>query len=159
MTRNKDLFRRIAATLRAQPMHYDQAQWGEDADGYTEHTCGTAHCIAGHAASLEGMLPKEESTAGGRALGLTPRLNWAHVHSPGENRSHRVAPWAQTRLGLTGNEAHILFSGDWIPQGTTEIQVENRRTVALRAATAMERLADGWSIEAVTSLRSWGDTE
>ncbi len=155
MTRNKDLFRRIAATLRAQPMHYDQGQWGEDADGYTEHTCGTAHCIAGFAAALEGMLPREEKK---KSFVSTPP-NWAHVHQPGQRESHRVGLWAQDRLGLTGSEAHILFSGDWLPQGTTEKQEENRRTLALRAATAMDRLADGWTMRAVTSPRLWREHE
>jgi len=51
VTRNRELFYRIAELIEANPELYDQRSWG----GSTP--CGTAQCIAGHAAALAGWEP------------------------------------------------------------------------------------------------------
>ncbi len=142
--RDGKLFREIAASLRAQPMHYDQTVWGEEASkDVTEHDCGTAHCIAGHAVELRGY----------KSVGQ----KWRRVRPSEGGKPLSIVHTAQRLLGLTEDEASDLFSAEWIPAGTVtnnqesaDCQLYNRRTLALRAATAMERLANGATVWSVT---------
>ncbi len=130
-TRNRRLFYRIAAELRANPTLYDQVDYGYDVD------CGTAHCIGGYAADLSGYRPH-------------PEFGWAEVRHPVDHLDGYTDSIAADLLGLTGNEADVLFDADWIPAGVTNEQRHHPETLARLAATAMERLGDGATVASVT---------
>ncbi len=99
--RNKNLFFKIARQIESEPETYDQQDWGSP--------CGTAHCVAGWAASLSGYVPAE-------ITGIEP--NWAHV-SKNRGRNLLTSELAQTLLGLNAGEANHLFDADWKPHGAT----------------------------------------
>ncbi len=78
LTRNTGLFNRIADAIELRPESHNQKSWG----------CGTAFCIAGYAAHLEGC----KSTI----------------------KLEVVENWASEALGLNGDDEG-LFEGDWTP--------------------------------------------
>ncbi len=109
----------------------------------TIHTCGTAHCIAGITAALEKMEPSV----------FNGQWDWSSVRESKDYPYVRVHIWAQERLGLEQSEAFRLFAEDWLPDEIEDWAGDAkayRSAVALDTATAMERLADGWSIDAVS---------
>ena len=96
MTRNTELFDRIAAQIEAHPELYDQGTFGERTE------CGTAHCIAGHAVVLSG---------GHRPRG---RQLWNHVRIK-RGPVMDIEECAAKLLGLGFFESLRLFRGSWIP--------------------------------------------
>lgn len=96
MTRNRDLFRRIADTIEANPDLYDQTAYGSPT------SCGTAHCIAGHAAAISGCQPND--------WGM-----WSTVRAPGREELRDTHDVAAELLGLNAEEADDLFNGSWEP--------------------------------------------
>tara|TARA_R110002060_G_C2108618_1_gene98061 strand:+ start:265 stop:792 length:528 start_codon:yes stop_codon:yes gene_type:complete len=85
--------------------------WSEDAGFiHADVDCGTVMCVAGHACALSGWFP----TIYGRANGMD-EVRWSSVsrvkdtmaYGPGVARD--VAIVAQEELGLTDEEAEILF--------------------------------------------------
>lgn len=100
-TRNAELLRKVADAIEANPDHYYQGSWCENDNteevDYTDvpfvadpkNHCGTQACVAG----------------------------WAVQLTPPENRPDEIdiADAAQTLLGLTDDEAEMLFSGGCDP--------------------------------------------
>lgn len=165
MTRNRDLFYKIADRIERQPDDYDQAKWGEDnslvvatrldpsdpaihelvADTINE--CGTSHCIAGHAADLEGWVPSMYVNS----VGI--HGSWDRVVAPGHDPIDRdgtsIFGVARDLLGLTDDEASILFSEYWMAEGW-EPEMSDDQYIPL-VAKALRSFGDGASIHEVTA--------
>ena len=112
--------------------------WSEDAGFiHAEVDCGTVMCVAGHAAALSGWFP----TIYERGNGMD-EVRWSAVsrtrNTPAYSgaASRDVAVVAQEELGLTDEEAEILFKS------------HNEWTVK-----QMRKFADGADITA------WGDDD
>ena len=136
--RNWFLFLEIANVMEFQPDLYDQQTWGKYTPdngqmeefqalfGYVPYDeqdynwtkvedCGTALCLAGHAAMLTGWFPTRGATYNER-----PTVSWASVcRQPGQDYVHgeNVAEVAEEALGISPEEASHLFSGgaNWKP--------------------------------------------
>lgn len=117
MTRNKKLLRRTGDFIEKHPHKYNQHTWN----------CGTMMCVAGTAASLvkgyQGFV-----------------INHDEVLVNGE--LYDIGAFAQEQLGLTDDEASILFFSGWEPKGSG--------SRATRVKNALHKLADGADIEEVT---------
>ena len=130
--RNKTLFFEIADVMEFTPWNYDQQTWGrfrpgakameaferlwgyqtDDTEdyGWTKvEECGTALCLAGHAALLTGWFPTKAAPYEGRE-----QASWVSVakepyqsYVAGEN----VSDVAQEALGIGDDEAQFLFAG------------------------------------------------
>lgn len=125
MKRNKELFYKIADKIEAEPERYDQDTWG------AQTACGTAHCVAGWAANLEGC----------RATGGLGAPSWGLVIPPnGEIQSVRY--FAMGALGLTEEEADNLFCATWVPR------------LGLSVPEALRLLGEGVDLESVSD---WDD--
>ena len=136
--RNSLLFFQIAEVLEFKPEQYDQATWGkftiqhsdtlkmhaivegtlpnESDSRWKEVECGTALCVAGHAANLGGYHPgalkKTDTTTGEPYY----ELNWTyvfdtpHAHLQGNNtEANEASVVARRELGITEREARWLF--------------------------------------------------
>ena len=136
--RNSLLFFQIAEVLEFKPERYDQATWGKfriehddvtkmhgiadevpnDNDArWKEVECGTALCVAGHAANLSGYHPGAEKKTNYRTGEEYYELNWTYVcASPmaalqGNNIwQNETSEIAKELLGITPSEANWLFS-------------------------------------------------
>jgi len=138
--RNTDLFFDIADILEFFPERYRQTTWGEFApsqvdydnfetqfgydtqtqfageDGnwiYADEGCGSALCVAGHAAALRGWLPtthtnvhSEEVTVQWQQVARTAGADWR------ADGSEDVADVAKDLLGINASEARYLFDSD-----------------------------------------------
>lgn len=165
--RNVELLRRIADVIERDVTVYDQSAWGErqhenvpdspvaieEASAeLVERSCGTAHCIAGHAAALSGWKPTVLVNYVWEAGMKRVELNWEEMTPPveqkGEWTSFGTHPYSvgQDLLGLTMAEADILFDEFWHPAGTEDFDMFNGRLVA----DALRNFADGASIHEVT---------
>lgn len=120
MKRNTELFDKIADQIEREPQSYDQETWGREA----KTPCGTAHCVAGWAAALEGYLPM---------MGT----DWNFVMAPndtGLTEGTRIEAALDVEgvgaelLGLTEDEADALFHSDWEP-GPNETVPEALRAI------------------------------
>lgn len=157
---NKARLIKLADRIAANPKKYDQTQWSYLRDVYGESfrsqdeqskvglsgpptvgnprapNCGSAGCIAGHAAVMDGYLVFENSMC------VDPSLD------PKEKRPRRGAAMiARDYLGLTNREADVLFDGkgeDW-PVGYDLDGLSNEE----QAAVAEELLRDLASGETV----------
>jgi len=143
--RNRTLFFEIADVLEFQPDRYNQQSWGkftpdwyaaddprdafeaqfgyrpEDGDDYNwvkVEECGTALCVAGHAAMLAGWFPTISSLHDGEGRNT---VSWISVcrerHQPchlGED----VSQVAARELGISSAEGSRLFAGgtEWSPE-------------------------------------------
>jgi|8_EtaG_2_1085327.scaffolds.fasta_scaffold19303_3 hypothetical protein len=135
--RNWLLFYEIANVMEFQPERYAQESWGkfmpaigaaerfrdeygydppEDDFNWTKvEECGTAMCIAGHAAMMTGWFPTRNDMNG-----AWPTASWASVcDQPGRDYAYGkdVQDVARDALGLYEDEAAILFCGSavWTP--------------------------------------------
>ena len=136
--RNSLLFFQIAEVLEFKPEQYDQGTWGKfviehddvtkmhgiadevpnDNDArWKEVECGTALCVAGHAANLSGYHPGAEKKTNYRTGEEYYELNWTYVFdtplaaSQGNNiEVNEVSQVAKKLLGVSDNEANWLFS-------------------------------------------------
>ena len=93
--RNVELFDKIAKAIEDEPDRYDQAVYGGGG------SCGTAHCVAGWAAALEGCTPKMDT--------------WCTVVLP-DGTVDKIDSFAQKRLGLDEMDAEALFAAGWRPE-------------------------------------------
>lgn len=141
--RNSLLFFQIAEVLEFKPEQYDQATWGKfviehddvtkmhGIDGITsweclyddndarwkEVECGTALCVAGHAANLGGYHPGAEKKTNRRTGEEYYELNWTYVFDTPDAALQGNNTWqnetsevAKKLLGLTDREASWLFA-------------------------------------------------
>lgn len=109
MTRNRELFRRVAEVIESFPEAHDQTVWGHgpaelvditfDDGAVIRAECGTSHCVAGWACVLSGMRPKQ-------VLG---RPAWSSVL---DDAGHPIPTMgaARTALGIDPLEASALFA-------------------------------------------------
>ena len=138
--RNSLLFFQIAEVLEFKPEQYDQGTWGkfkirhddmtkmyaivkegalpnENDSRWKEVECGTALCVAGHAANLSGYHPgalkKTDHNTGEEYY----ELNWTYVFATpdaaleGNNiYVNEASHVAKNLLGITEREAGWLFS-------------------------------------------------
>lgn len=109
VTRNRELFYRIAELIEANPELYNQRSWGRSTP------CGTAQCIAGHAAALAGWEPLRYHVGSD--------VDWSRLYPRGSSQSGKEAfEWrhvdsvGRRELGLTYSEAWILFASGWHPK-------------------------------------------
>lgn len=109
--RNRALFDKIADAIARRPHHYDQTVLGETC----EHSCGTAHCVAGWAVALSGYKPGEGN-------------DWNKVR---KGRGPAVDSWSEgyKLLGLTPREANTLFAPHWKPDGVVHSVVSALRAI------------------------------
>ena len=171
LIRNKELFYKIADVIENDYGVYNQSLWGdhvytscannpEDIEATTvrvmEQSCGTSHCIAGHAAVLSGYTPVVNKClipeTGMREAGMVVEINWEELISPKGVSGHHPSDVGRDVLGLTIEEADLLFSEWWRPDG---FDFDNEDHINAKAvAEAMRGLGDGWSIWDVTSEES-----
>lgn len=149
--RNGALFRTIARRIEARPLSYDQSTFGRlgaydgvTVDGYvppvnlrydTLGDCGSVACIAGHALLESGLAYSMSQVR------FDPGLTYF-----GGDPTSRGAKL----LGLTTEEAVVLFGGDWRPKGTTDYTAPMSELAPL-VADALRKLARGTRVEAVTT--------
>ena len=130
--RNTLLFNRIADYLESFPEAYDQERWGDKKDATP---CGTAFCIAGHAAHETGWNPKIMNRNSWNFDPVFP-FDWELLSQPKANIVdvfvHSVGA---IELGLTRAEADVLFSANWKPKEGTPSQ-------ALRKIGAGAKITD-----------------
>lgn len=99
MERNKELFDKIADQIEQYPESHHQGTWGS--------RCGTKCCVAGWAARLSGARPAEDPQDG---------VAWWFCYPPGDDTKATMTPiYAARVLGLTEDEADIMFASDWDP--------------------------------------------
>ena len=171
LVRNKDLFYQIADVIEKDLGVYDQSLWGghvytscendpEAIEATTNHvmeqSCGTSHCIAGHAAVLSGYKPQVLKIpipkTGIREAGMIIEINWEELISPDGVAGKHPSDVGRELLGLTIEEADLLFSEWWKPEG---FDFGNEDRINAKAvAEAMRELGDGCSIWDVTSEES-----
>ena len=94
MSRNIEMFDRVADAIEAHPEKYDQTTFGRKTE------CGTAYCVAGWTAYLDGWKP---STSG----------DFFCVTKGDHRRS--VIGVAHKLLGLVSYESADLFDSNWCP--------------------------------------------
>ncbi len=100
MRRNTELFDEIADVIEAHPESYNQGTWG----------CGSAFCVAGHAASLSGC---KASTGESLAYIIPPEDDDTEL--PLDNDGEiTLNLWASKKLGLDYREDR-LFDSEWLP--------------------------------------------
>ena len=145
--RNSLLFFQIAEVLEFKPEQYDQATWGkfrigrddmekisvivegalpsENDSRWKEVECGTALCVAGHAANLSGYHPGAEKRTDYNTGEERYELNWGyvfdtpHAHLQGLNTENNETSYvAEKLLGINAREARFLFdsTNDWTAQ-------------------------------------------
>lgn len=92
--KNYPLIRKVRDHIRAHPEEHNQDQWG------TWTSCGTTHCVAGHAVILAGAKPTWDLHEHGgysmRAVEYDGRM-WS------------VGDLAQHLLGINSDQADDLF--------------------------------------------------
>tara|TARA_R110002110_G_scaffold217627_1_gene431556 strand:+ start:292 stop:819 length:528 start_codon:yes stop_codon:yes gene_type:complete len=143
--RNTLLFLEIADVLEFRPEEYNQRTWGEftpdfynggaddkfkvqfgyDVEGnaedynwiYADEECGSALCIAGHAAAFSGWFPTIT-----RSHTDHPEVSWTVVHTAQHQKSsepgHKYASdAAREALGINDAEAAWMFDSErnWTP--------------------------------------------
>ena len=137
--RNSLLFFQIAEVLEFKPEQYDQGTWGkfkirhddmtkmhaivegalpkENDSRWKEVECGTALCVAGHAANLGGYYPGAEKRTNHDTGEEYYELNWTYVFDTPEaalqgNNTYvnETSAVAKRLLGITEREADWLFS-------------------------------------------------
>ena len=174
--RNKELFYKIADEIEKDTYRYDQAIWGgsifrptadtpeciEDTiNQVKELACGTAHCIAGHAAMLSGWTPKIRKSYGFSSDGFVNiEINWEELEPPeGETNPDLLSDphpgnLGERLLGLRPEEANVLFSEYWRPvDWRWEHALEDEPLSAWNAmavGNALRSLGNGASISEVT---------
>ena len=136
--RNTDLFFDIADVLEFFPERYDQRTWGDFTPGEADYVrfqeqfgydtkekygdedvnwihadvgCGSALCVAGHAAAMRGWLPTVYANSSGSTV------SWSSVskekgQDSSANGSREVSDVAQQLLGINSREARHLFDSD-----------------------------------------------
>jgi len=130
--RNKELFYEIADIIDFQPNTYNQGSWGEYApdaaayvawsklygdvrsDGHEDARwakvaeCGTAMCVAGHAAHLSDFYPILTTDTQTNESSYT----WHEVSGlPNQPEGQPINRVARGLLGITEEEADTLFDG------------------------------------------------
>ena len=170
--RNKELFYKIADVIENDLSVYDQSWWGahiyetcpngdDEALERTkarvlEQSCGTSHCIAGHAAVLAGYKPEVRKgyvPAFGKAEAhIVIEINWEEMFSPNGNVMDHPSDIGRKVLGLSPEEASILFGEYWRPLDWDDDASDEVN--AKYVAEALRALGDGWSIYDVTEHES-----
>jgi len=141
--RNTNLLHEIADVMEFSPKRYNQSSWGEfipdeaarerfveshgrqpdgTLDGVEDYGwihadvgCGTALCVAGHAAALSGWFPTIFPRPNGReevrwsSVSETPNSYYLTHRNPDGVVVRDVSVLAQELLGLNEVEAEILF--------------------------------------------------
>ena len=134
--RNTDLFFDIADVLEFFPEQYDQRTWGDFTPGEADYVnfekqfgydtkdsyggedtnwihadegCGSALCVAGHAAALRGWFPTSYSNS----------VAWTQVskekgQTSTADGSREISDVAQELLGINHSEARHLFDSDHV---------------------------------------------
>lgn len=153
-TRNALLLHRVAFQIEKHPEKYDQTTWGKlgesDSLGrrFSEtdtvaNFCGTHACIAGWAAVLElntavTAIERQRVRGGYDPLPLEDAVSQAVRDVTGYSQT--IMGYAQQALGLTTDEANVLFAGEWRPNEDEGYDVPR----------ALRELAEGADIGDVT---------
>ena len=126
--------------------NYNQRSWGEQVISGTtgpviEVTeCTTKGCLAGHTVMRAHYQPRVRKAFG------TIELNWNYVRKNKEAKFQYVADVARKLLGLSKEEAKVLFDSNWLPRDDMSVQ------------DALRKLADGASVESVTEKATYAVT-
>ena len=123
--------RAIADQIELEPGSYDQGTYGCKEK---QSSCGTAHCIAGWSAKLDGWSPRI-----GHGWGLLIRGG-----DDGMLEYAACEEVAGKNMGVCEEDYEVLFNVDWEPIDSMTVPQ------ALRA------LADGASVSDITPSQ-WGD--
>src|SRR6478609_9322821 len=99
---NLPLLRKVLAYIDAHPDEWDQFSWGVQTQAWP---CGTAFCIAGHAAVMSGAKPIWSRDC---PCGCEPLMEEVEM----DGRVLQPATAAREVLGLTYNESQSLFSAE-----------------------------------------------
>ena len=140
---NIENIRRLALKMRRlrHEEHYDQGEW------VRQTSCGTAACLAGHAAMLAGAKLKIHACqcgCGGPSGGPGYSCNL-------DGKDNAIADVARKFLGLTNEQASLLFSASpataWPSEFRTrwveaKFSLNNERPSRI-AADLLTALADG----------------
>ena len=172
--RNKELFYKIADLIeREGDAAYNQAVWGrhyyEDAEDdelsiesakvrITERACGSAHCIAGHAAVLSGWKPVVNVGYSWQTQGKTIHIDWEEMMPPEDDIFAGISHPSEigmNELGLRPTEAAVLFCEYWRPVGWSYEQEQDADEMLTpdkgrAVASALRLLGDGASVWDVT---------
>lgn len=133
--RNTELFYRIADEIEVFPEEYDQEVWGTNSESLVKPytPCGTSFCIAGHAAHMTNWVPYMESI---KVVDFG-RLRKARAENSMVNYFDASSIGA-AELGLSSDEASVLFEERWVPDPH------------LTVSQALRRLGDGAPVAEVT---------
>jgi len=108
MTRNVEMFDRVADAIEAAPEQYSQQVYG------LEGPCGTMYCVAGWAAHLAGWEPTlRRKVVNGIWVDSSDEHSYITVQKDGTKQFVSVV--ARKLLGLTKKEDYALFEGSWVP--------------------------------------------
>lgn len=126
---NLPLLRKILDQVDAHPETWSQTVWGiqRQVEGAA---CGTAFCIAGHAAMMTGAEPFWDKRGGG---GGTWVLNLVR---DADGQPWEVDAYARAQLGLTEDEASC-YRGLFDPGNTRERVQEIAEQIAERAGETL----------------------
>lgn len=138
--RNRAALLDLANALNEQE-NYNQHSWGsatalnEPVISVTE--CTTRACLAGHTVMRAHYQPRVTNSFG--PSGNTLDLNWNWVRKSKKSKNFRhVSGVARKLLGLSKEEAKVLFDSYWKPRQGLSVQ------------DALYELADGASVESIT---------
>ncbi len=133
-----DRVRQAAKSIRENPLNYDQQCWWQ-LRWRPLGECGTSACVAGWITHNDGWV------SGGVYSDEIRRPRGRKVHTMSVVASKLIGGVDMTTKGLDGVN---LFSADWLPRGLRWDY--GPQQLARRVADALEALADGVSLEAVT---------
>jgi len=96
---------------RVENYEFDTRPWWSEDAGFirADVGCGTVMCVAGHACALSGWFPTIYERSGGDAVRWSAVSRVKDTVAYGTGVTRDVAVVAQEELGLTDEEAEILF--------------------------------------------------
>jgi len=99
--RNVEMFDKVAKAIEDSPERYDQNDYA------VEKSCGTAYCIAGWTAYLDGW----QFDIGDDGW----FSDWVHKTGTDIREEKLIDVVAEELLGVSNAESDVLFASNWIP--------------------------------------------
>lgn len=148
MKRNAELLRKAADAIEKEPGSYNQRWWTSYVFDDKNEFCGTVCCIAGHAIVQHGGSLRWDQRDFRRTYWKGPTL-----YSKGKRRlgDDQISEYAARILGLTEEEAEMLFHSEMLPLTLDPWEVHTRPALAAAVADALRRIADGAPVDEVVS--------